>query len=86
MDKITKSEQENNLDNQNLIALRENTELKVTSSYTKYLVWLSITILLILITLYTVFIDNDSMIAKVVLLIVCVYGLYLLFMKIKSII
>lgn len=86
LDKITNETNEDNLDQQNLVALREDTELKVTSNYTKYIVWLSITILLILITIYTVYIDNDSIIAKAIILLVCVYGIYLLFLKIKSMI
>lgn len=63
--------------NSNLEELRNDTSLRVTSNYTRYLVWLIIALSLIALTVYTLMFNNQSILAQGVILFVCVYAIYL---------
>lgn len=76
----------NNSINPNLQELRRDTDLRVTSNFTRYLVWLVIAILLVILTIYTINFNPDSVIAQGVILLVCLFALYRILVSIYNMI
>lgn len=63
--------------NPNLEELRIDTNLRATSNFTRYLVFLIISILLLILTIYTLTSNNNNIIAQGVIALVCIYAIYL---------
>tara|TARA_Y100000816_G_scaffold292437_1_gene287693 strand:+ start:5016 stop:6239 length:1224 start_codon:yes stop_codon:yes gene_type:complete len=66
--------------NPNLEELRLDTGFRLTSNFTKYIIFLLISILLFILTVYTLLGENENIFAQGVIGLVLIYGVYL-FMK-----
>lgn len=65
-----------NQPNQSLANIREDTDLRVTSNFTRYLLWLVLCIGLIVLSIYSLMSTRQSIISQAVILLVAVIVLY----------
>lgn len=65
--------------NYNLESLKKTTGLEVNSSYTKYLIWLVLSLLLIILTIHSLTAQKQSIVTQIIILIVALIILYYVF-------